>query len=140
MDQYQFVSDACNRNTRQGCNFNLYQPSTHLSLYEKDSYYMDIKLFSCLPLKLKQLYNDVKYFKIALKEFLCCHSFYILKEYFQYSDRNDILVPWWYVVRIVCKLQHVFFWHCWILACFFVSICYLHFFEYKHICTAFIHT
>jgi hypothetical protein len=33
MDQYYFVSDAHNRDTGQVFNVNLYQPSTHLSLY-----------------------------------------------------------------------------------------------------------
>jgi hypothetical protein len=81
MDQYQFISDVLNRNTRQGFNVNLYQPSAHLSLYQKGTYYMGIKLFSSLPLQLKQLHNDFKYFKSALKDFLYCHSFYTLEEY-----------------------------------------------------------
>jgi hypothetical protein len=34
MDQYHFMSDVHNRNTRQGFNFNLYQPSVHLPLYQ----------------------------------------------------------------------------------------------------------
>jgi hypothetical protein len=33
MDQYYFVSDVQNRDTRQVFNLNLYQPSTHLSIY-----------------------------------------------------------------------------------------------------------
>jgi hypothetical protein len=53
MDQYCFVSDIHNRNTRQALNLNLYQPQTHLSLYQKGSYYMGIKLFNYLPLHLK---------------------------------------------------------------------------------------
>jgi hypothetical protein len=44
-------------------------------------------------LKLKQLHNDVKYFKIALKDILCRHSFYTTEEYFEYSNRNDMYVP-----------------------------------------------
>jgi hypothetical protein len=46
---------------------------------------MGIKLFNCLPLKLKQLYKDIKQVKLKLKEFLSCHSFYTLDEYFEYS-------------------------------------------------------
>jgi hypothetical protein len=78
MDQYSFVSDVHNRDSRQVFNLNLYQPSTHLWLYQRGSYYMGIKLFNCLPLKLKQLYKNVKQFKLKLKEFLSCHSFYTL--------------------------------------------------------------
>jgi hypothetical protein len=89
MDQYNFVSNVHNRDTRQVFNLNLYQPSTHLSLYQRGSYYMSIKLFNCLPLKLKQLYKNIKQFKLTLKEFLSCHSFYTLDEYFEYSSRKD---------------------------------------------------
>jgi hypothetical protein len=52
MDEYQFISEVHNRNTRQGVNFNLYQPSAHLSIYQKGTHYMGIK-----------------YFKSALKDF-----------------------------------------------------------------------
>jgi hypothetical protein len=55
MDQYYFVSDMHNRDTRQAFNLNLFVATTHLSLYQKGSYYMGIKLFNSLPLKLKQL-------------------------------------------------------------------------------------
>jgi hypothetical protein len=102
---------------------------------------MGIRLFNCRPLKLKQLYNDVKYYKIALKECSCCHSSYMLEEYFEYSDRNDMFVPWWYVVRTDCKCII-----CVILV--LLNICFVFFFcfymlfaclVYKHISTAFIH-
>jgi hypothetical protein len=89
MGQYYFVSDVYNRDTRQVFNLNLYQPSTHLSLYKTGSYYIGIKLFNCLPLKLKQLYKDVKQFKLKLKEFLSRHSFYTSDEYFEYSSKKD---------------------------------------------------
>jgi hypothetical protein len=67
MNQYYFVSDIHKRNTRQVLNLNLYPPPTNLSLYQKGSYYMGIKLFNCLPLSLKQLYKDVKQFKLKFK-------------------------------------------------------------------------
>jgi hypothetical protein len=72
-----------NRDTRQGFNLNLYHPPVHLSLYQRGSYCMGIKIFNSLPLKLKQLYKDLKHFKSA------CHSFYTLTEYFEYSNRKD---------------------------------------------------
>jgi hypothetical protein len=86
MDQYYFVSDIHNRNTRQILDLNLYQPQTHLSLYQKGLYYMGVKLFNYLPLNLKKLYKDVKRFKLELKEFLSHHSFYTLDEYIEYSS------------------------------------------------------
>jgi hypothetical protein len=69
MDLYQFVSDIHSRNSRQGYNLNLYQPSAHLSLYQNGVYYMGIKVFNNLPLYLKQLYINCTGFKSALKEF-----------------------------------------------------------------------
>jgi hypothetical protein len=53
---------------------------------------MGIKLFNLLQLNLKQLYTDVKWFKLKLKEFLSRHSFYILDEYIEYSSWRD----WFY--------------------------------------------
>jgi hypothetical protein len=50
-----------------------------------------IKLFNCLPLSVIQLYKDVKRFILKLKEFLNCHSFYTLVEYFEYSSWKDWL-------------------------------------------------
>jgi hypothetical protein len=73
----------------QAFNLNLYLPTTYLSLYQKGSYYMGIKQFNALPLNLKQLYKEVKRFKLQLKEFLNCRSFYTLDEYFEYSSWKD---------------------------------------------------
>jgi hypothetical protein len=77
MDLYQFISDIHNRNTRQGYNFNLYQPSAHRSLYPKGAYYMGIRVFNNLPVFIKQLYNNPIDFKLALKGFLGNHSYYM---------------------------------------------------------------
>jgi hypothetical protein len=48
-DHYHFVSEILvhNRDTRYGFNLNLYHPPVHLSLYQKGSYCMGIKIF-CL--------------------------------------------------------------------------------------------
>jgi hypothetical protein len=91
MDQYYFISDIHNRDTRQAFKLNLYLPTTHLSLYQKGSYYMGIKLFNILPSNLKQLYKEVKRFKLKLKEFLNCQAFYTLDEYFECSSRKGWL-------------------------------------------------
>jgi hypothetical protein len=78
MDLYQFISDIHNRNTRQGNNLNLYQPSAHLLLYQKGTYCMGIRVFNSLTLYLKQLYNNCKCFKLALKDFfVLSHILYI---------------------------------------------------------------
>jgi hypothetical protein len=75
IDHYHFVSEIHTGDTRQGFNLNLYHPSVNLSLYQRGSYCMGIKIFNSLPSKLKQLYKDVTRFKLVLKEFLYCHSF-----------------------------------------------------------------
>jgi hypothetical protein len=53
MESYQFITDIYNRNTRHCFNLNLYQPLAHLSLYQKGTYYMGIRVFNSLPLYLK---------------------------------------------------------------------------------------
>jgi hypothetical protein len=62
---------------------------------------MGIKLINGLPLQLKQLHNDFKYFKSALKDFLYCHSFYTLEEYLDYGKKKDMATSHrrsWYIV------------------------------------------
>jgi hypothetical protein len=84
IDQYQFISEVHKRNMRQGSN--LYHPSAPLSLYQKGTNYMGIKLFNSLTPQLKHLYSDHKCFKLALKDFLYCHSFYTFEEYFDHGN------------------------------------------------------
>jgi hypothetical protein len=50
---------------------------------------MDIRLFNSLPINLKQLFNNCKDFKIALKDFFIYHSFYTLEEYFERCRSKD---------------------------------------------------
>jgi hypothetical protein len=66
-----------------------YSVRGELASYQKGSFYKGTKQFNCLPLNLKQLYKDVKRFKLKLKEYLSCHSFYTLDEYFEYSSWRD---------------------------------------------------
>jgi hypothetical protein len=41
--------------------------------------------FNHLPLYIKNLAEDLKAFKLALKEFLYRHSFYSIEEYYEHS-------------------------------------------------------
>jgi hypothetical protein len=50
---------------------------------------MGIRVFNTLPLYLKQMFNNRKGFKTALKDFLTIHSFYTLEEYFEHGRIND---------------------------------------------------
>jgi hypothetical protein len=92
-DSYQFTADIHSRNIRHCFKLNLYQPSAHLSLYQKGTYCMSIRVFNTLPLYIKQLYNNPKGFITALKGFLTSHSFYTSEEYFNYSKNKDY-VTW----------------------------------------------
>jgi hypothetical protein len=89
MHSYQFVSDVHNRDTRQGCNFNIHQPSAHRALYFKEACCMDIRIINNLPVSIKKLYNNPIAFKRVLNKFLCEHSFYTLDEYFNYRHNNN---------------------------------------------------
>jgi hypothetical protein len=67
--------------TRQ--NNNLFPPSVSLTNVQKGAYYSGIKIFNNLPVKLKELSNDLKSFEVALKRFLLDGSYYSLNEYFE---------------------------------------------------------
>jgi hypothetical protein len=60
----------------------LYLPSVHLTKVQKGMYHSGIKVFNCLPTRIKGLFNDVRKFKSALKGFLLEGSFYTTQEYF----------------------------------------------------------
>ena len=67
-------------NTRQ--NFNLYQPQANLILYQKGVYYSGVKVFNNLSPNIKNLFSDVKRFKLELGKYLHLKSFYTLEEYY----------------------------------------------------------
>jgi hypothetical protein len=48
--------------------------NANLSTYQKGAYYEGIKLFNTLPASTKSLNNDIKVFKLALKDYLLSHS------------------------------------------------------------------
>jgi hypothetical protein len=54
---------------------------------------MGIRVFNNLPVFIKKVYNNPIDFKLALKGFLCNHSFYTLDEYFdcRFDKNNDII-------------------------------------------------
>jgi hypothetical protein len=63
----------------------LYLPSVHLTKVQKGVYHSGIKVFNCLPTRIKGLSNDVRKFKSALKGFLLEGSFYTIQEYFDWE-------------------------------------------------------
>jgi hypothetical protein len=61
-------------------------PSPKLSLYQRETYSMGIKVFNHLPLQIKERAYDAEYFKKDFKGFLYSNLFYTLDEYFNYND------------------------------------------------------
>jgi hypothetical protein len=60
----------------------LYQPSSHLMIYQKGPYCISIKMYKNLPVKVNMFSYNIKQFKTATMNFLEIHSFYTLSEYF----------------------------------------------------------
>jgi hypothetical protein len=60
----------------------------HLTKVEKGMYHSGIKVFNCLPTRIKGLSGDVSKFKLVLKGFLLEGSFYTTQEYFDWEFVN----------------------------------------------------
>ena len=76
-------SDAYSITTRNISN--LYLPSAKLSIYQKGTQFIGIKIFNNLPINIKQLYGNINLFKKTLLQFLYPHSFYSSDEFFKYK-------------------------------------------------------
>jgi hypothetical protein len=83
MNHYKIYSDLHSNHTGQSAD--LYQPFSRLSIFQKGTFYMGIKIFSSLPSEIKDLIYDIKQLKRVLKNFLYLNSFYTLEEYFGYN-------------------------------------------------------
>jgi hypothetical protein len=65
---------------------NLHLPTLNLAEFGRGVYITGIKVFNHLPQSIKRLVNDEKVFKSTVKRILCYHSFYFMKEFYQYSE------------------------------------------------------
>jgi hypothetical protein len=63
---------------------NLHPPIGNLTKFRKGAYYSGIKIFNNLPHNIKDLANELKLFRNALKGFLLTNSFYD-SEYFNHQ-------------------------------------------------------
>jgi hypothetical protein len=81
-------------------NSNLFQSSSHLTIYQKGPCYFGIRVYNNLPSEIRKLSRNIKHFKAALKDFLQIHSFYTLAEYFDY--KNNCLL---YSIYIHCLFE-----------------------------------
>jgi hypothetical protein len=82
-DLFQNNSSYHSFNTRHKDDLHL--PSTHLKTFQKGVLFSGTKAYNHLPLKLKELTQDVKCFKSALGTFLQTNSFYSIDEYYNYK-------------------------------------------------------
>jgi hypothetical protein len=64
----------------------LHLPSTQLKTFQKGVLFAETKAYNHLPLKLKELSQDIKRFKLALQTFFQSHSFYSIDEYYNYNS------------------------------------------------------
>jgi len=88
IDEFTINSDVHSIRTR--LRFDLYPPLTRLTKYKKGIYYSGIKISNYLPQNIKNLFRNVKKFKLTLKRFLSVGSFYTLEEYFDWASRSDL--------------------------------------------------
>jgi hypothetical protein len=63
----------------------LYLPSAHLIKVQKGVYHSGIKVFDCLPTRIKGLSGGIRKFKSTLKGLLLEGSFYNIQEYFDWE-------------------------------------------------------
>ena len=73
-------------------NEDLHPPICNLTLFQRGVQFSGIKLFYHLPPNIKRISSDINLFRPALYRFLLSHSFYSLKEYFDYKHDNMIMV------------------------------------------------
>jgi hypothetical protein len=79
-EQFLSNSEVRNINTRNHSISHL--PLVYLTLYQKGVFYAGIKVYNHLPPIIKDLSNDGKWFKTALRRYCSDNSFYSLEEYF----------------------------------------------------------
>ena len=86
-DDFIINSDIHPYNTRS--NTNLHPSLARLTKYQKGAYFSGIKVYNCLPIRIKQLSGDVNKFKLALKKFLLAGSFYSIEEFLEWTTLRD---------------------------------------------------
>lgn len=67
-------------------------PSSSLATYQKQIYYLSIKVFNSLPSHIKNFSDNTKEFKSAYFRSLCTNSFYSLNEYFNLNKECQSMV------------------------------------------------
>ena len=81
------ISDIHSINTPHKSN--LYAPLLRLTKYQRGVYYVGIKIYNYLPLKIKQLSSNINHYKEELK-ILLQGSFYTVEEFHDWTSINDL--------------------------------------------------
>jgi len=63
----------------------MYLSQAKLIIYQKEAYYLGMKIFNNLSLETKNVAGNQKKFKIAVKKFVYTYSFYTVEEYLSES-------------------------------------------------------
>jgi hypothetical protein len=82
-DLLKLNSDIHNIGTKYKNDFHL--PSAKSKLFQKAVFYSGIKTYNYLPLTVKELSYDVRWFRQVLKRFIHSNSFYSLEDYFDFN-------------------------------------------------------
>jgi hypothetical protein len=92
IDDFTITSDIQIINTRHKSS--LYPPLLRLTKSQKGVYYTGIKVYNCLPPKIKELSGKIKHFKRSLKKFLLHGSFYTVAEYLDWTSIKDLKIQY----------------------------------------------
>jgi len=88
IDKFTINSDIHSVNTRHKSSLCL--PLLRVIKYQKGVYCACIKIYNCLPLKIKELSGKIKHFKRSLKKFLLHGSFCTMEEFLDWTSINDL--------------------------------------------------
>jgi hypothetical protein len=80
-----FISNTDTHDTDTRYNYNLYLPSTNLSIVQEGVLFSGSKVYNQLPLNIKLLSKDIKVFKSSLRSFLIENVFYSIDVYLYFS-------------------------------------------------------
>jgi hypothetical protein len=68
-------------------NYDLYLPSTDLSIVQKGVLFSGRKIYNHLPLNIKLLSKDIKQFNSLVRSYLTEHAFYCIDEYYKTTSQ-----------------------------------------------------
>jgi hypothetical protein len=73
-----------------------------MTKYQKEVYYLGLKVFNILPSDIRKESDNTKKFRLTVQKFLYENSFYSLDEYFELQKIKFIYILNWYL-----KVWHI---------------------------------